>query len=132
MRLTGAFAAALTLALAGAAQAQSDGPAPTTPKVVATYPPDGAHVPPSIAELRVSYDHRMMASWSFASRGEKAFPEVLGAPSLSPDHITITLPIRLQPNHTYVVWLNTERYKNFKSEDGEAAEPYRLTFHTTD
>ena len=132
MRLAGAIAAVLTLALAGAAQARSNGPAPTTPKVVATYPADGAHVPPSIAELRVSYDHRMMASWSFATRGEKAFPEVLGAPSLSPDHITITLPIRLQPNHTYVVWLNTERYKNFKSEDGEAAEPYRLTFHTTD
>jgi len=57
---------------------------------------------------------------------------VSGPATLSDDHITITLPIRLEPNHTYVVWLNTERYKNFKSEDGEAAEPYRLTFHTTD
>ena len=132
MRPAGAIAAALTLAFAGAAQAQSDGPAPSAPKVVATYPADGAHVPPSIAELRVSYDHRMMASWSFATRGEKAFPQVLGAPSLSPDHITISLPIRLEPNHTYVVWLNTEKYQNFKSEDGQAAEPYRLTFHTTD
>jgi hypothetical protein len=121
------FAAAV--AFAGAAHAQ---PQPSAPKVVATYPSDGAHVPPSIAELKVSYDHRMMASWSFATRSEKAFPEVLGAPSLSPDHITISLPIRLEPNRTYVVWLNTERYKNFKSEDGEAAEPYRLTFHTTD
>jgi RNA polymerase sigma-70 factor (ECF subfamily) len=74
----------------------------------------------------------MMASWSFATRGEKAFPQVLGAPSLSPDHITISLPIRLEPNRTYVVWLNTEKYQNFKSEDGQAAEPYRLTFHTTD
>ena len=118
-----------TLALAGSAHAQ---PSSSAPKVVATYPADGAKVPPSIAELRVSYDHRMMASWSFATRGEKAFPEVLGSPSLSPDHITISLPIRLEPNRTYVVWLNTERYKNFKSEDGEAAEPYRLTFHTTD
>ena len=121
------FAAAV--AFAAAAQAQ---PQPSAPKVVVTFPADGAHVPPSIAELKVSYDHRMMASWSFATRGEKAFPEVLGAPSLSPDHITISLPIRLEPNRTYVVWLNTERYKNFKSEDGQAAEPYRLTFHTTD
>jgi len=125
-------AATLAAALALAAAAHAQGPAPSTPRVVATYPSDGAHVPPSIAELKVSYDHRMMASWSFATRGEKAFPEVLGAPSLSPDHITITLPIRLEPNRTYVVWLNTERYKNFKSEDGEPAEPYRLTFHTTD
>jgi hypothetical protein len=131
MRPAGAIAA-LTLAFAGGAQAQSDGPAPSAPKVVATYPADGDYVPPSIAELRVSYDHRMMASWSFATHGEKAFPQVLGAPSLSPDHITISLPIRLEPNRTYVVWLNTETYKNFKSEDGEAAEPYRLTFHTTD
>ena len=131
MRLT-ATIAATSLALAGAAHAQSSGPAPSPPRVVATYPHDGARVPPSIAELKVSYDHRMAESWSFATGGEKAFPQVLGAASLSPDHITITLPIRLEPNHSYVVWLNTARYRNFKSEDGEAAEPYRLTFHTTD
>ncbi len=131
MRLTGLIAIA-ALAFAGAAQAQSSGPAPSAPKVVATYPHDGARVPPSIAELKVSYDHRMAEGWSFATGGEKAFPEVIGPASLSPDHITVILPIRLEPNRSYVVWLNTERYKNFKSEDGEAAEPYRLTFHTTD
>jgi hypothetical protein len=128
MRLTATTLAAAAL-LAGAVQAQ---PAPSVPKVVATYPHDGARVPPSIAELKVSYDHRMAQGWSFATGGEKAFPEVIGPASLSPDHITISLPIRLQPNRTYVVWLNTDRYKNFKSEDGQPAEPFRLTFHTTD
>lgn len=128
MRLAATIGAA-ALSLAGAAHAQ---PAPSAPKVVATYPSDGARVPPSVAELKVSYDHRMAQGWSFATGGEKAFPEVIGQASLSPDHITISLPIRLEPNRTYVVWLNTAQYKNFKSEDGEAAEPYRLTFHTTD
>jgi hypothetical protein len=123
---TGGLAAIAALALAGAAQAQ------VAPKVVVTSPGNGARVPPSVAELKVSYDHRMAASWSFATGGEKAFPEVEGQPSLSEDGITISLPIRLAPNRTYVVWLNTERYKNFKGEDGVAAEPYRLTFSTTD
>jgi len=128
-RLRGmAAVAAATLALVGAAHAQDQ----SAPKVVATFPAHGSKAPPSVAELKVSYDHRMMASWSFATGGEKAFPEVTGPPSLSGDHITISLPIRLEPNHTYVVWLNTERYKNFKGEDGQSAEPFRLTFSTTD
>jgi hypothetical protein len=118
------FAAAL--ALAGAAHAQD------APKVVSTFPGDGERVPPSFAELKVSYDHRMAASWSFATGGEKAFPEVSGPASLSEDRITITLPVRLEPRHSYVVWLNTDRYKNFKDEDGHPAEPYRLSFSTTD
>jgi hypothetical protein len=126
MRWTGAAAVAGLALAAGAASAQD------TPKVVSTSPSQGAKVPPSLSELKVSYDHRMAASWSFATGGEKAFPELWGNPSLSDDHITITLPIRLEPNRTYVVWLNTDRYRNFKSEDGAAAEPYRLTFSTTD
>jgi hypothetical protein len=125
MRLSG-FVVAAALALAGAAQAQM------APKVVTTFPENGARVPPSIAELKVTYDHRMAASWSFVTGGEKAFPEVEGQPSLSDDAITITLPVRLAPNQRYVVWLNTDRYKNFKGEDGVSAEPYRLSFSTTD
>jgi hypothetical protein len=117
---------AAALALAGAAHAQD------APKVVTTFPANGSKVPPSVAELKVTYDHRMAASWSFATGGEKAFPEVEGPPSLSDDAITISLPVRLAPNQTYVVWLNTERYKNFKGVDGMSAEPYRLTFSTTD
>jgi hypothetical protein len=126
MRWRGAAVVAGLALAAGTASAQD------TPKVVSTSPPQGARVPPSVSELKVSYDHRMAASWSFATGGEKAFPELWGNPSLSDDHITITLPIRLEPNRTYVVWMNTDRYKNFKSEDGAAAEPYRLTFSTTD
>jgi hypothetical protein len=130
MRLAGAGAGAAVVA--GLALAAGTASAQDTPKVVSTSPSQGAKVPPSLSELKVSYDHRMAASWSFATGGEKAFPELWGNPSLSDDHITITLPIRLEPNRTYVVWMNTDRYKNFKSEDGAAAEPYRLTFSTTD
>ena len=118
------------LALVGVAHAQ--GVVSENPRVVSTFPEHGSKVPPSVAELKVSYDHRMAASWSFASGGEKLLPEVSGQPCRSDDHITITLPIRLEPNHSYVVWLNTDRYKNFKSEDGAPAEPFRLTFSTTD
>ena len=117
---------AAVLALASAAHAQD------APKVVSTFPAQGAKVPPSLAELKVSFDHRMAESWSFVTGGEKAFPEIWANPSLSDDHITVTLPVRLYPGRTYVVWLNSDRYKNFKSEEGVPAEPYRLTFSTTD
>ena len=124
--MRGLLIAAAALALASAAHAQE------IPKVLVTFPENGSTVPPSVAELKVTFDHQMAESWSFVTGGEKMMPEVIGNPYRSGDHITITLPIRLQPNHTYVVWLNSERYKNFKDEDGNPAEPYRLTFSTTD
>jgi hypothetical protein len=120
------------LLIAGALAVASAAHAQETPKVLITSPQNGSTVPPSVAELKVTFDHQMAESWSFVTGGEKAFPEVIGNPYRSGDHITITLPIRLQPGHTYVVWLNSDRYKNFKDEDGNAAEPYRLTFSTTD
>lgn len=117
--------AVAALALAGAAGAQE------RPKVVSTFPPHGATVPAGVDLLQVTYDRPMAASWSFATGGEHAFPELAGNPSLSADRRTISLPIKLRPESTYVVWLNTERYNNFKDEKGQSAEPYRLTFSTS-
>ena len=129
----------LVAALAGPAYAQHDhhavaAEAPSgAPKVVATFPPNEAVVPAGIPMISVTYDRTMMdKSWSFASGGESKMPEVNGGPSLDEDGRTFNLPVRLQANTTYVIWLNTERFQNFKDEKGQAAEPYRLTFTTSE
>lgn len=121
-----AAAAFAVLGLAGVAQAQ------TAPTVVSTFPPMGSTIPAGVDELSVTYDRPMAQGWSFATGGEKSFPEITGTPMLSPDRRTISVAVHLRPNSSYVVWLNTERYKNFKDEQGVAAEPYRLTFSTSE
>lgn len=122
MRIAGLAAAAALIA--GAAQA-ADGP-----KVMATSPAVGATVPASTSAISVTYDRPMLPGWSFA--GDPAqIPEIVGQPSLSADGRTISVAVRMKPGASYVVWLNSERYKNFKDTTGQAAEPYRLTFSTT-
>ena len=120
------LAVAIGLAMVSGAHAQD------APKVVATFPPTDAVVPAGIQQISVTYDRPMAETWSFVTGGEKAFPEIDGGPSRSDDHRTISLPVKLRPNSTYVIWLNTERYHEFKDEAGHSATPYRLAFTTSE
>jgi len=135
------LAAAAVLATAAAAHAQAahqhGAPAPTPagdapPQVISTFPPTDAVVPAGIQQISVTFDRPMAESWSFVTGGEKAFPEIDGGPSLSADKRTISVAVKLHPNSTYVVWLNSDRFKNFKDEQGHPATPYRLTFTTSE
>ena len=87
--MRGLLIAAAAFAFASAARAQEV----LVPKVLVTFPENGSTVPPSVAELKVTFDHQMAESWSFVTGGEKSMPEVIGNPYRSGDHITITLPI---------------------------------------
>ena len=130
MRLGGCVVAAALLA-AGTAWAQ-DAPA-VAPQVVSTFPPTGSLVPAGGQHIEVTFDRPMMdQSWSFATGGEHAFPEVTGGPVRSDDGRTFSLGVKLHPNSTYVVWFNHGLYQNFKDEQGHAATPYRLTFKTSE
>jgi hypothetical protein len=101
--------------------------------VVSTFPPHGSVVPAGVDRIAVTYDRPMQdQSWSFATGGEHAFPEIAGQPTRSADRLTFVLPVRLRPHTTYVVWMNSGRYLNFKDEQGRAAEPYRLSFSTSE
>lgn len=123
-----ALALAVTLGLASAAQAQEG-----RPKVVSTFPPHGAVIPAGIDRIAVTYDRPMLdGSWSFNTGGEHRFPEVAGSPVISNDRRTFVLPVKLRPNTTYVVWMNSASYSNFKDEQGRPAEPYRLSFSTSE
>lgn len=115
--------------LAAAAQARAE----PAPKVVSTFPPAEAVIPAGVDRIAVTYDRRMQdGSWSFTTGGERKFPEVAGQPVMQNDHMTFVLPVHLRPNTTYVVWMNSGAYLNFKDEQGQSAAPYRLTFSTSE
>jgi len=40
------------------------------------------------------------------------------------------LPVKLEPGKTYAVWVNSEKFDNFKGADGRSAVPYLLVFKT--
>ena len=40
------------------------------------------------------------------------------------------MPVKLEPGKTYVVGVNSERFRNFKDEKGHPALPYLIVFRT--
>lgn len=105
----------------------------TAPTVVATSPDSGStDVDPAITELTVRFDEPMSAgSWSWAYENKEEFPEITGPPRYLEDGKTAVLPVRLQPNTRYTIWINTSRFQNFKDRSGNPAVPFKLVFETT-
>jgi hypothetical protein len=104
------------------------------PKVISTSPKNGAKdVDPDTDEIWVEFDKTMMdESWSWAYENEDEFPEMTGDPSYTENYTKNTLPVKLEPDKEYVVWINTEKLKNFKDEDGTPAEPFEFKFKTAE
>ena len=46
------------------------------------------------------------------------------------DKRTCVLPVKLEGGKTYVIWLNSERFNNFKDPQRRPAIPYLLVFET--
>jgi hypothetical protein len=102
------------------------------PVVVKTVPASGAtEVDPGLTEIKVTYSKAMQAgSWSWSTWGEENYPETTGKPHYLGDARTCVLPVKLKPNKFYALWLNSEKFHNFKDASGRAAVPYLLTFTT--
>jgi RNA polymerase sigma factor (sigma-70 family) len=103
------------------------------PVVVKTVPVAGTEdVDPGIKEVRVTFSKEMMdKSWSWATdTGHGAFPEIGGEIHYDKDNKTCILPCKLQPGTTYAVWINVDRFMNFKDVAGRPAVPYLLVFRT--
>ena len=102
------------------------------PKVIGTNPPNGAQsVDPSLTELSVIFNEPMMdKNWSWAYEDKDTFPQMTGQPYYSEDNTKNSLPVKLEPNKEYVIWINTVNFKNFKDKAGNPVEPYRFTFKT--
>lgn len=103
------------------------------PRVISTNPKTGTvNVPPSLDMITVTFSKPMQdKSWSWSYEDKEMFPRMTGQPYYKDGGTTTcVLPVKLEPNKQYVIWINTARYKNFKDKSGTPAEPYKLTFST--
>ncbi|WP_201743637.1 Ig-like domain-containing protein [Roseiconus nitratireducens] len=125
---------ALTLFLDVAGRADDVTLASMPPVVVKTNPVAGASdVDPKVAEIRVTFSKPMAdESWSWSTLSEESFPQVNGKPSYQKDQRTCVLPVKLLPGKTYAIWINSNKFHNFKDPDGRPAVPYLLVFKTSE
>ena len=122
----------VTCSLAFAAQRARISVQSMPPVVVKTVPESGdTAVDPSISEIRVTFSKEMMdESWSWSQISNDTFPQTTGKPHYLPDRKTCVLPVKLQRGRTYVSWLNSQKFGNFKDAQGHSAVPYLLIFET--
>jgi RNA polymerase sigma-70 factor (ECF subfamily) len=113
-------------------QAEDQILASAPPVVVKTVPEAGSEgVDSKLTEIKVSYSKNMQdGSWSWSTLSEESFPKLDGKPKYLADKRTCVLPVKLAPGKTYAIWLNSEKFGNFKDADGRSAVPYLLVFKT--
>jgi RNA polymerase sigma-70 factor (ECF subfamily) len=131
MKTTKLFLAALvTMPIAVDAAELTLATAP--PVVIETVPVAGTvGVDPAVTEIKVTYSKSMLdQSWSWSTWGQENYPETTGAPRYLADQRTCVLPVKLEAGRFYAIWLNSDRYKNFKDANQIPAVPYLLTFET--
>jgi hypothetical protein len=102
------------------------------PVVVRTVPEAGAaDVDPKLTEILVTFSKPMHdRSWSWAQASKPTFPTVDGKPKYQSDKRTCVLPVKLEAGKTYAIWINSQKFGNFKDEEGHPALPYLLVFKT--
>lgn len=104
------------------------------PSVVRTVPQSGdLRVDPSLSAVHVTFSKDMMTDrmWSWVMNSRDTFPEIdaKGIHYLA-DNRTCVLPVKLEPNRTYVIWINSQRHNAFRDRGNRSAVPYLLVFQT--
>jgi hypothetical protein len=102
------------------------------PVIVKTLPQAGAaDVDAKTTEIQVTFSKDMMdESWSWSQLSDETFPKITGKPRYLKDKRTCVVSVKLEPGKTYAIWLNSEKFDNFKDADGRPAVPYLLVFKT--
>ncbi len=102
------------------------------PVVVKTVPQSGdVKVDASLEEIQVTFSKEMAdGTWSWSQVSTDTFPETTGKPKYLEDKKTCVLPVKLEPRKTYVIWLNSEKFRNFRDAKGQPSVPYLLVFET--
>jgi len=102
------------------------------PVVVKTIPEAGTEeVDPQTADVKVTFSKEMRdGGWSWATASKDSFSPIAGKIKYLADKRTCVLPVRLQAGKTYAIWLNTQKFSNFKDAQGRPAVPYLLVFKT--
>ncbi len=114
-----------------AEQPDTDHLAGLAPVVVRTVPQAGDQaVDPGLTEIRVTFSRDMTdESWSWVQVDPAWFPEAIDA--RYDDARTAVLEVQLEPDHSYVLQMNSDGYQGFRDTEGTPAMPYQLAFHTT-
>jgi hypothetical protein len=103
----------------------------TGPKVVGSFPADGAEVPAGVLVLKVVFDQPMAPdAWSYGPAESRPLPDCLERPRLLADRRTTVLLCSVVAHTNYAVQINPT--PQFKSADGRAAKPAVLHFATGD
>ncbi len=116
-----------------AAAAELSIPDDLPPVVLSVEPKVGAtDVDPDTKEIRVTFSKKMTdKSWSWPTGNKYAAPKVAGGTiHFEPDGRTCVMPVKLQPGKTYVIGVNSERFRGFQDTQGHPALPYLLVFRT--
>jgi hypothetical protein len=124
--------AAVLMAWVNGVHAEEPTLANTPPVVVKTEPPAGASdVAVDTTEIRMTFSKKMRDdSWSWVMASKESFPAMTGQPHFLADGRTCVLPVKLEPDKTYLIWLNSAAAQNFEDQDGHKAVPYLLVFKT--
>jgi len=133
MKLFATLSIAMGLVFASSARRAEDLTVATAPPVVVkTVPQAGAaDVDPALKSISVTFSKDMQdESWSWVKLSDESFPKLDGKPKYDKDKRTCSLPVKLEPGTSYAIWLNSEKFDNFKDADGRAAIPYLLVFET--
>ena len=110
---------------------ESPGTQSGAPRVVAFDPPLGAtEVDPLRTTLAVTFDRVMdREGWAWVIEEKSTAPDI-GESSWDAAVRTNSVPVRLEPGKSYVVWINSPQYSYFKDPLGRAATPVRWSFAT--
>lgn len=102
------------------------------PVVIATIPMVGEKaVDPETTEILVSFSREMKPGiWSWNKVNDETFPDITGKIRYLDDHRTCVLPVRLDPDKTYIIWINSEKSADFRDMKDRPAVPYLLYFKT--
>jgi RNA polymerase sigma-70 factor (ECF subfamily) len=71
-------------------------------------------------------------SWSRLTGNKYAAPQDDGPNHFERDRRTCVMPVKLDPGKTYVMGVNSERFRNFKDARGHPALTSLLVFRTKD
>jgi Bacterial Ig-like domain len=104
------------------------------PVVTKSVPEAGADgVDPATTQISVTFSKPMQGgTWSWCVLSKESYPGTSEAPKYLEDKRTCVLPVKLQPGKTYAVWINSEKFFEFKDTKGQPAVPYLLVFRTKD
>jgi len=100
------------------------------PHVVQTIPAnENQKVDPALNEMVVVFDQDMSTSGFSICGGGPKFPQIIGRPRWV-NRQTLSMRIRLKPNHEYELSINCSSAQNFRNTRGESVLPYPVRFKT--